>query len=109
MTEETIYTMIEEMDLPFAYHHFAEGEAPDLPYILYLYPESIEFAADDRPFAKGSVLQIELYSEIRDVRLENQIERVLDDYGFFYHKREVYIESERLYETVYEMEVAVMG
>ena len=27
MTEETIAAMIEEMDLPLAYHHFAEGEA----------------------------------------------------------------------------------
>ena len=31
MTEETVTQMIEEMDLPFAYHHFAEGEAPKLP------------------------------------------------------------------------------
>lgn len=109
MTEETVTQMIEEMDLPFAYHHFAEGEAPCLPYIIYLYPESIEFSADGRVFAKGTALRIELYSEIKDIDLERGIEAVLDSYEMFYHKQEVFIESERLYEIMYEMEVPVMG
>lgn len=109
MTEETVTQMIEEMDLPFAYHHFAEGEAPSLPYIIYLYPESIEFSADGMVYAKGAVLRIELYSEIRDVDLERRIEDVLDSYEMFYHKQELFIDSERLYEVMYEMEVPVMG
>ena len=29
MTYEQINEMIEEMGLPFAYHHFAEGESPE--------------------------------------------------------------------------------
>ena len=28
MTYEQIAEMMEEMELPFAYHHFAEGESP---------------------------------------------------------------------------------
>lgn len=109
MTEETITRMISEMDLPYAYHHFAEGEAPELPYLIYLYPESIEFSADGKVYAKGTVLQIELYSEIRDIPLERRIEQVLDAYEMFYHKEELFIDSERLYEVMYEMEVTVMG
>ena len=109
MTRETITAMIEEMDMPFAYHHFAEGEAPNLPYLIYLYPESIEFSADGKVYAKGTVLRIELYSEIRDIDLESGIEAVLDSYEMFYHKQELFIDSERLYEVMYEMEVPVMG
>ena len=104
MTEETVTQMIEEMDLPFAYHHFAEGEEPSLPYLIYLYPESIEFSADGKVYAKGMVLRIELYSGIRDISAERRIEAVLDAYEMFYHKQEVFIESERLYEIMYEME-----
>lgn len=109
MNEETIKQMIEEMDLPFAYHHFAEGEAPELPYLIYLYPESIEFSADGKVYAKGSTLQIELYCEVRDLALERSIEEILDSYDLFYHKQEVFIESERFYEILYELEVTVMG
>ena len=109
MTEETVTQMIEEMDLPFAYHHFAEGEEPSLPYLIYLYPESIEFSADGKVYAKGMVLRIELYSGIRDISAERRIEAVLYAYEMFYHKQEVFIESERLYEIMYEMEVPVMG
>ena len=109
MTEETITQMIEEMNLPFAYHHFAEGEAPQLPYLIYLYPESIEFSADSKVYAKGTVLRIELYSEIRDIGAERRIESVLDSYEMFYHKEELFIDSERLFEVMYEMEVPVMG
>lgn len=29
MTYEQIHDMMQEMDLPFAYHHFAEGESPN--------------------------------------------------------------------------------
>ena len=29
MTYEEIAEMLEEMGLPFAYHHYAEGESPD--------------------------------------------------------------------------------
>lgn len=109
MTSEAITAMIEEMDLPFAYHHFAEGEEPSLPYLIYLFPESIEFSADGKVYAKGTVLRIEIYSEIRDLPMERSIEAVLDSYEMFYHKQELFIDSERLYEVMYEMEVPVMG
>ena len=32
MTYEQIAEMMEEMGLPFAYHHFAEGESPAPPF-----------------------------------------------------------------------------
>ena len=34
MTYEQIAEMMEEMGLPFAYHHFAEGESPAPPFLL---------------------------------------------------------------------------
>ena len=37
--------------------------------------------------------------------LEEQVEAVLDAHGLFYEKTETYIESEKLYEVLYEMEV----
>ena len=37
MTYEQIASMMEETGLPSAYHHFAEGESPKPPFLLYLF------------------------------------------------------------------------
>lgn len=43
---DKLIQMLKTMQFPFAYDHFAEGEAPPLPYICFLFPESDNFAAD---------------------------------------------------------------
>ncbi len=42
---------------------------------------------------------------MKQPELEETIEAVLLKYGIFYGKSEVWIESEKLYEVLYEMEV----
>lgn len=32
MTHEEVMAVMEEIGLPYAYHHFAEGESPDPPF-----------------------------------------------------------------------------
>ena len=105
MTHEEVMEMVEKMGFPFAYDHFVEGESPDPPFLVFLYPNSSNFAADGRVYFKASRLKIELYTDIKDVSLEEKTETVLDGCGIFYEKSEVWIESEKLYEVLYEMEV----
>ena len=97
--------MIEEVKLPYAYHHFVEGESPDPPFLVFLYPNSDNFAADGVVYFKVNQLNIELYTDLKDVELEETVEAVLDKHGIFYEKSEVWIESENLYEVLYQMEV----
>ena len=97
--------MIEEVKLPYAYHHFVEGESPDPPFLVLLYPNSDNFAADGMVYFKVNRLNIELYTDLKDVELEETVEAVLDKHGIFYEKSEVWIESENLYEVLYQMEV----
>ena len=54
MTYEQIAEMMEEMGLPFAYQHFAEGESPAPPFLLFLSPGENTFSADNCP-AGGTV------------------------------------------------------
>ncbi|MBR4320092.1 MAG: hypothetical protein IKP69_08610 [Oscillospiraceae bacterium] len=35
MSYEEIAEMMQEIGLPFAYHHFAEGESPNPPFVLF--------------------------------------------------------------------------
>ena len=50
-------------------------------------------------------LDIELYTDIKNPELEENIERVLKRHKIYYTKSEIWIESEKLYEVLYEMEI----
>ena len=43
---EELLQMLNEIQIPFAYHHFAEGESPESPFICYRLPGSDNFSAD---------------------------------------------------------------
>ncbi len=104
---EEIVKILEETGLPFAYDHFAEGESPDPPFICYLVPNSDNFAADGKVYYKINELHIELYTDCKDLSAEQKLEDVLDAYGIYYEKSEVWIESEKLYEVLYTFEMEV--
>ena len=105
MTKADVVGMLEEIGLPFAYDHFAEGEAVNPPFLIYLYPRANNFAADGVAYYKIDRLQMELYTDKKDIGLEEKVEAVLDRYGFFYSKSETWISSEKMYEVLYETEV----
>lgn len=102
-----IAELIKSMGLPFAYDHFAESESPAPPFICYLTPGSDNFAADGRAYYKINIVNIELYTDIKDPSVEQKVESVLDANGIFYDKTEVWIESEKLYEVLYQFELEV--
>ena len=106
MTYDEIMNLAGETGLPYAYDHFAEGESPDPPFLVFLFPRSDNFSADGQVYFKIDVLHFELYTDAKAPDVEAQVETVLDGHGIFYNKSEVWIETERLYEVLYEMEVA---
>ena len=101
---EELLQMLEEIGIPFAYHHFAEGESPEPPFICYLLPGSNNFSADGKVYYKINEVHIELYTDWKDLEVEQGVEAVLDEHGIFYNKSEVWIESEKLYEVLYTFE-----
>jgi hypothetical protein len=104
---DALVKIIEEMGIPFAYDHFAEGESPDPPFLCYLLPGSDNFAADGRVYYKMSEVRIELYTDFKDVSLEEKVTAVLDNHGIFYEQSEVWIEEEKLYEVAFEFAMPV--
>lgn len=97
--------ILEELGLPFAYDHFAEGESPETPFICYLSPGSNNFAADGKVYYKINEFHIELYTDYKDPELEERLEDILDGASIFYEKSETWIESEKLYEVLYTFEM----
>lgn len=105
MTIENIVEMLQEMNIPFAYDHFAEGESPEPPFICYLIPGSDNFAADGKVYFKMNSVRLEVYTDFKDLSLESRVEAVLDRHDIFYNKSETWIQSEKLYEVMYSFDM----
>ena len=104
---DDLMQLMEEIGLPFAYDHFAEGESPVPPFITFLLPGSDNFAADGKVYWKITEVHIELYTDEKNPETETLVEAVLDAHEIFYDKTEVWIESEKLYEVLYSFESEV--
>ena len=104
--DELLY-ILGETQIPFAYDHFAEGESPDPPFLCYLLPGSNNFSADGKVYYKIGRVNLELYTDRKDPEVEQKLEDVLDAASIFYNKTEVWIDSEKLYEVLYQFEMEV--
>ena len=102
---DKLLSIIGEIGLPSAYDHFAEGEAVDPPFIIYLMPGSKNLSADGKVYYKINIIHIELYTDAKDPEVERQVEAVLEEHGIFYDKTEVWIETEKLYEVLYSFQM----
>lgn len=107
MWMDELINILKETEIPFAYDHFAEGESPQPPFICYLLLRSNNFAADGKVYFKANEVHIELYTDFKDLTVEQKLEAVLDKHGIFYNKSETWIESEKLYEVLYIFETEV--
>lgn len=105
MTYSEIAAVAEETGLPYAYDHFAEGESPEPPFLVFILPREAHFYADGRIYTKTTALYFELYTDAKDPTIEAYVEEVLQSHGINYEKSETWIETEKLYEVIYEMEV----
>ena len=112
MTFGEIEKMAGEIGLPYRYHHFDEGDeanVPDPPYVLWLLPGSNNFSADDQVYQGIRELDVELYTDRKDPASEAAVEAVLTRHGLVYEITEAYLETEKMYEVLYEMEVMYDG
>lgn len=107
MTEKEVFQVVKSVGFPAAHHHFEEGQEPDKPYLVYLYPGTNNFSADGTVYQGINQLDIELYTDKKDLEAEKRVEAVLKEHGFFYEKTETYLESEKMFEVLYEMEVLI--
>ena len=104
---EELVRIVSGMGIPFAYDHFAEGESPDPPFLCYLLPGSNNFSADGKVYYKIGRVNLELYTDRKDPEVEQKLEDALDAASNFYNKTEVWIDSEKLYEVLYQFEMEV--
>lgn len=105
MSKEQVEELLNEVGLPYRYHHFEVEEAVEPPFICWIVPDSQNFAADGKVYFKSNNVNIELYTDFKDFELEENIENILEQKEIFWEKTEFYIESEKMYEVLYELNI----
>lgn len=107
MTYKEIATMIASVGVPTAYYQFDEETAKPPPFICFYYPGDNDLKADNVNYSTIRQLTIELYTDEKDFTLEATVESVLTQYGLPFSRMESYIDSERMYEVIYNTEVVI--
>lgn len=103
MTLVEINSLLKATGYPVAYSHFEEDV--QTPFITYLAGPSSNFFADNRVYQKGNVINIELYTDKKDLAAERELEELLDDNELPYETSETWIESEKLFQKIYEVSI----
>lgn len=109
MTYKEVATMVSSIGLPFAYYQFPEGTGQAPPFVVFFYTHSDDLYADQENYQRISTLNIELYTREKDYDTEATVEGVLKNNHLTYYKEETYIDSEKMWQIAYEMEVIING
>lgn len=109
MTRAEVKSMIDEVGIPAAYHHFDESTGQQPPFICFLYPGDNDMKADNINYVGINQLAIELYTDEPDFDLEDAVKAVLTDHGLAFARNQEYIDSEKMWMTVFNTEVIIDG
>lgn len=109
MTTQEVAQMIESVGVPYAYYQFDEATAKPCPFICFYYAGSEDFIADSTNYVSINRLIIELYTDNKDFALEKKVQDAINANGLVYSRDEGYIDSEKMYEVIFESEVIING
>ena len=108
MTLAELYQALKAIGYPVAYSHFEvtpQNPAPKPPFITYKFAYSSDLMADNVNYVEIPNIQIELYTDKKDLAAEIKVQDKLKELGLPYSKTETYIEDEKLFQTIYETQL----
>lgn len=105
MTLQEFKPVLDGTGFPVAYQAFPEGDAPALPFLCYHSPYTNNFAADGVAYATINHINVELYTQVKDPATEEKVEAALTQAGIYWEKSETYLEDEKCFQILYEIEV----
>ena len=111
MTLAEFNKILQSTELPVAYRFFPADDPrkppPNPPFICYFETETNNFAADGVIYKKIARIAVELYTEKKDLVSEEKVESALS--SFYWNKDEEYLNDEKCYFVVYQLEVMIDG
>lgn len=109
MTYEEIKAGLAAAGFPLVYYQWPINQAPALPYVVYYYPNRADDPADNVNYGLITALNVELYTKEKSFTDEAAMEEALTAMGLVWEKTETFLDSEQMYEVLYESEVCLNG
>lgn len=103
MTLQELFQELKSIGYPVAYGSFAKPTPP--PYLIYQFAYSNDLVADNQNYVEVSNIQVELYTEIKDLVAEQKVQAKLKELSLPYSKLETWLEEEKLYQIIYEIQL----
>lgn len=89
--------------IPWTEHHWEQP--PPLPYGVFVAESPEMFFAENQSYYHAFAYRLEVYTALRDSALDAKVEAALNRAELPYTMDYAHIESENLYETIFEIEV----
>lgn len=105
MTIAELKKLLEKSGLPVAYRQFEKEDNVSLPFITFFRETDDNIPADDKVYKKIHNCRVELCTALKNLALENTVEKLFDENEIFYEADEVYIEDEKMYMVVYDIQI----
>lgn len=106
MKLQELVNKLKELGYPVAFSHFkvdGDNPPPPLPFITYTTPGSNNLIADNKVYHKTTEVNIELYTESKDIEAERTVEDMLDVNELPYNASQSWIEGEGVFLKIYEI------
>jgi len=103
VTIDELYTALKSLGMPVIYGEFTQPTA--LPFITYQFAYSGDLYADNINSEEIGNYQVELYTKMKDLPAEISVQNKLKDLNLPYSKIEAWIESEKLRQIIYEIQI----
>lgn len=103
MTQAELYQALKSLGMPVAYGSFSTPVTP--PFITYQFAYSSDLIADNQNYVDISNFQVELYTAKKDLAAEKLVQDKLKELGLPYSKVEAFLEEEKLYQVIYEIQL----
>ncbi|WP_044893573.1 hypothetical protein [Bacillus alveayuensis] len=103
MTQAELYQALKSIGYPIAYGSFTSPVTP--PFITYQFANSNDFVADNSNYVEISNFQVELYTDKKDLNAEKLVQDKLKELGLPYRKFETYLDEEKMYQILYEVQL----
>lgn len=103
MTLSEFKAQLETTGYRVAYEHFAEDDAPDMPFICYIETHTTNTAADGKVNDIVRNLQAQLFTHKKDIEAEQKTETALNE--FYFSKECEFEDGEDCYRVVYSVQI----
>lgn len=103
MTLKELYTELQKLSIPVAYHEFEAPQKP--PFVVYFETNVDTVTADSVVVYSSSNIEIHFISILRDFKTESEIEQILYDNAIPWERSLERNKTEKVWDTTYEITI----